>query len=113
MERHEPQFTGCFLPAAIMHLFWDGTISAKECMLLATIDSLVRNGPCGESVGCFASNEYLATKIHIKDANMVRKMIAKFKKMNLVRQVDFDGRKRYLETWWSRVRKSSEQDVEE
>lgn len=104
IEHHENQFTGWWTPAEIVVLFQTGKINAKELILLNTIDGLVKR--TGGHVGCYASNGYLAKIVHVKDERTVRRMISKLKDMGLLIQIDFDGRKRYLETVWSRARNS-------
>lgn len=97
MEEHTPQFRGCWLPADILQLFEQGAISAKEMVLLAMVDSLV-----APDTGCYASNAYLGARLHC-GPDQVRRMVSKLRGMGLLVDVGFDGKKRYLETAWSRV----------
>lgn len=99
---YDNQFTGWWIPADIVEMFQEGEISARELLLLATIDGLVKHGKRG--LGCFASNETLAKMMHLKNPITVANMIVRLKRMGLLRLVKFDGRRRYLETKWSRVR---------
>ena len=78
---------GIWIPIEI----WDNeTLSMTDKHVYAEIDSF-----CGDGKSCFAGNEWLAQKLHISESS-VRSSIAKLKKMELVEQVSFDGRKRYL-----------------
>lgn len=99
MEAPRESFRGVFIPVQVLRLFQSGEISANMLMLLITIDSLV-----DETEGCWASNEYLGKKTHLEEGT-VANMICKAKKMGLLRQVRFDGKYRYLETAWTRIRK--------
>ena len=94
-EYHENKFTGWFIPREIVELFENGTLSAKEVLLLAKIDGLSHT-----EKGCFASNEYLGKCINMS-TNTARRCIRKLRDMGLVVDVDFDGRKRYLKTVWT------------
>ena len=96
------KFVGWFIPAEIVYLFQDRKLNVKEMLLLATIDSLVDRKL---GIGCYASNKWLANSIQLKDSRRIKVMLRKFKKMGLVKQVDFDGRRRYLHTTWTRVKK--------
>ncbi|TGM95027.1 helix-turn-helix domain-containing protein [Leptospira levettii] len=57
--------------------------------LLAEIISLDAKG------GCFASNQYLADLLNLK-VNTISKNISELKRLGLVKQTKFDGRKRFL-----------------
>ena len=81
-----------------MEMFWQRKINAREAMLLATIDSLVGR------VGCYASNNYLG-KLTGVGPKHIAYMIGTLRGLNLVRVVNFDGRKRYLDTKWHRIEK--------
>ena len=98
-ESQQTHFRGCWIPADIMQLFWDGKINSRETMLLATIDSLV-----SPEKGCWASNAYLASVVGLKSTTHLTEAIGKLKKLGLLFQTSFDGRHRYLETAWSRIR---------
>lgn len=89
------RFTGIFIPVEILEM---KELSPLEMMLLSWIDAL----QCKEKGGCFASNKYLAEKLNLKDKS-VSEMITKLKKLNLIRQLSFDGRERILITYtWFR-----------
>ncbi len=87
-EKHEARFTGIFIPAEILQL---EDLSPLDIMVLSWIDALMRE----EKGGCYASNDYLAAKLKVKK-DTVSKVITKLKKMDLIRQVSFDGRQRIL-----------------
>jgi biotin operon repressor len=97
-EHYEKQFRGCWCPAEILTLIESGDISCQESILLLLIDSLVN--ATGED--CYASNAYFAKKLDISKTRITR-MISKLKKMGLIVQTQFTGRKRYLKTTWSRL----------
>ena len=98
MSTHNKQFRGWFIPVDIIDLFDDAKITAKEMLLLSLIDSLVS----AKGEGCFASNEYLGNKLQL-GGDRIQRMVSNLKKLGLVKQVKFDGRKRYLETVFSRI----------
>jgi len=98
MSTHNKQFRGWFTPVDVINLFEDEKITLKEMYLLSLIDSLVS----AKGEGCFASNEYLGKKLHL-GVDRIQRMISNLKGLGLVKQVKFDGRKRYLETVFSRI----------
>ncbi len=97
MGERKQQFTGWWIPADIVNLFLDGKLNSKEMILLANIDGMVDRS--GE--GCHASNKTLGKPLRVSDET-VRRMLQKLKKMDLVIETGFDGRRRFLETAWSR-----------
>lgn len=97
----KPQFRGWFIPAEIIAIWQKREITDKELLLLAIIDSLVKFGD--KHRGCFASNEYLAKQIGLRHPRSVSNLISSLCGMGLLREVSFDGRRRYLETAWSRI----------
>lgn len=101
-EPEEPtrKFKGWWFPAEIVALYDNQEISEKELILLATIDSLVDTVA---GIPCYAGNAYLAERIHVTDERTVQRMIQKLKDLNVITFLGTDGRKRYLETAWSRV----------
>lgn len=94
-ETHERKFTGWFIPVHIVDLYDADELTLKEAILLAIIDSLSH-----PEKGCFASNEYLGKRIKLI-ATEVSRVISKLKKMGLLVQISFDGRRRYLKTIWT------------
>ena len=98
MSIHTKQFRGYFIPVDVVNLFEDKKINLKEMFLLSLIDSLVS----AKGEGCFASNEYLGNKLQL-GGDRIKRMISNLKKLGLIKQVKFDGRKRYLETVFSRI----------
>lgn len=99
-ESHDNQFKGWWIPAEVVCLFQEGEITAKEMALLATIDGFVAHGKYGKGVACFASNKALGRYTNCEERN-IQVMLSKLKSMGLVRELGFDGRKRYLDTKWS------------
>ena len=95
-EFHPKQFRGVTVPADVFGYLERGQINGSELALLVVIDSLV-----SEERGCFASNAYLAGKVGLSTVR-VSANIRKLRGLGLVREVGFDGRKRYLETAFSR-----------
>lgn len=89
-ENIEPKqrFTGYFIPVEIMEM---EDLSWFEKILLSMVDSLY----CKEHKGCFASNEYIARKLKVKE-NTIAKAISNLRKLKLIEDVSFDGRKRVI-----------------
>lgn len=86
MEPNAKKFTGVFIPAKI---FNNTELTWSEKILWCEIQALA-----GED-GCFASNDYLGEKMGIS-ATKISEKISKLKKLGLVKQVGFDGRRRKL-----------------
>lgn len=97
MENHKQQFRGVWIPAEIFTLLEQGTINCQEVLLLAIIDSLV-----SPDKGCWATNKYLGERIGVGADRIVR-MVSHLRELDLLKQVGFDGKRRYLETAWSRI----------
>ncbi len=89
----EPQpkqkFTGYWIPLELERL----GLNRQEQFLLAMIDSL----DSGDPEYCFASNTYLAKKLELSESR-VSFYITKLKRMGLIAQVGFDGRRRMLKS---------------
>jgi hypothetical protein len=98
-ERPKRQFEGIFIPDSALKLVTDRTINASELLLLMTIRSLTKKG-----VGCFASNQFLAKCIGYDNPQSIGNMLAKLKRLKLVKQLSFDGKTRLLETKWKRTK---------
>lgn len=77
--------TGLWIPVEIEVL----PLNLTEKVLLAEIVSLDRVGEC------FASNEHFSKLLGIR-SDSVSRIISKLKKMGLVKQTGFDGRRRKL-----------------
>ena len=88
---------GIWIPVEIWQMFLEKDIGSTELHLLATIDSLVT-----PEKGCFASNKYLGDLLNVRP-DYIARLISKLKAKGLLNQIKFDGRRRYLETVWSRV----------
>lgn len=78
--------TGIWIPREIECL---NQLTVSEKYLLSEIRSLTL------ARGCFASNAYFATLLN-KKPDTISKMITKLKRLNLISQKSFDGRKREL-----------------
>jgi hypothetical protein len=97
-EEHAYHFGGWWIPPELVLLYDQKKVTIKEMLLVAVINSL--SDP-STGLGCFASNKYLGEKVRIKDTKQIQKMIARLRKLGVVRQVDLQfGRKRFLETAW-------------
>ncbi len=91
------RFTGYWIPVELSKM----DLSKTEQFLLSMIDSLEEDAPNF----CFASNAYLAEKMELSESQVSR-YITKFKKMGLVEEAGFNGRRRRLKTckenWYSK-----------
>ena len=87
------------MPPEVISMVEEGEISCKEAVLLMVIDSLTKY----KGKACFASNDYLGSRIHSKEWQ-VRNMIKHLKKLGILKQTGFDGRRRFLTTVWSNSR---------
>lgn len=86
MESQENKFTGVFIPAAIYEM---EEISWAEKILWCEICALAGKDTC------YATNEYFAKK-YKTTPEKISARISKLKKFGLVKQVNFDGRRRFL-----------------
>lgn len=90
------RFTGIFIPSEILEI---NDLTPTDMILLSWIDSLF----CKEYGGCFASNDYLAEKLHLKEKT-ISKNISKLIELGLVEKVSFNGRFRVIrackEKWY-------------
>ncbi|TGK77550.1 helix-turn-helix domain-containing protein [Leptospira noumeaensis] len=77
--------TGIWIPVWIENL----NLSHSQTKLYAEIVSLHDKG------GCFASNRYFAEVLGLKN-DTVSRLIASLKKLGLLEQTGFDGRRRFL-----------------
>ena len=93
-------FDGIWIPREI---WLDPELSIQEKCLWAEIRSLGRDQP----IGCFASNEYLASFIGTKERQL-QTMLSGLKAKGLVEQVAFDGRQRYLKAYMPKEEKTSQ-----
>lgn len=79
-------FKGIWMPKKI---WFDKRLNAFEKFLLAEIDSLDNDSHC------YASNKHLSELLGCSEWQVSR-MISKLKSLNLIEQLNFDGRKRIL-----------------
>lgn len=84
------QFRGVWLPARILEMLEAGELTTTEVILLAVIDAYTERGS-----GCWASNEYLGQIVGVK-SRQVRAMLSKLRKLGLVENRSFDGRRRSM-----------------
>ena len=84
----QTRFTGIFIPAEVLQL---ENITLMEMMLLSWIDALF----CKQKGGCFASNEYLASKLRVKE-NTIAKSLTNLRQLGYIEDVSFDGRTRVI-----------------
>ena len=86
MEEQKRDFKGIWIPKEI----WLNTeLTTTEKILYSEIDSLNRGK------GCFASNEYFAEFLKVKE-RAIQSALAHLKELGLIVQIGFDGRKRAL-----------------
>ncbi|MCW7492495.1 helix-turn-helix domain-containing protein [Leptospira sp. 2 VSF19] len=83
--------TGIWIPVWIEEL----NLSHSQTKLYAEIVSLHEKG------GCFASNRYFGELLGLK-MDTVSRLITSLKKLGLLEQTGFDGRKRYLKPLFSK-----------
>ena len=84
-------FKGWWIPALAVEFFQDKEINDKELILLAEIISLSKN-----KEGCHASNSYFGRKLLV-GSSRIRQMLSNLKELDIVRQIKFDGKKRWLD----------------
>ena len=84
-----PRFTGLFIPSEILEI---QELTLFEVHLLSWIDALY----CRDHGGCFASNEYLATKMRGAKENTVSKALTRLRSLGLIEDISFNGRQRVI-----------------
>src|SRR5579862_8669518 len=77
-EFHERQFRGTWAPVTLHDLVEKGEISALAAWLAMVIDSLSKT-----ERGCYASNKFLAEKIH-KSESRVKVLLAQLEKSKIL-----------------------------
>lgn len=90
------RFTGIFIPAEILEM---DDLTLFEMILLSWIDALY----CPKHGGCYASNEYLGTKIRNAQVNTVAKALTRLRALKLIEDVSFDGRTRVIRSLVNRL----------
>ena len=80
---------GIWIP---IEIWQDRTLSWNEKILLMEIDSFTSRGH-----ECYISNEYIAELLGVTD-RCARKYLSHLKDVGYLREVRFDGRKRYVES---------------
>lgn len=100
------RFTGYWIPVELTKL----GLTKIEQFLLSMIDSLESEAP----EYCFASNAYLADKMEMSESR-VSFYITKLKRMGLIKQVGFNGRRRILRTlkenWYKITEENSKKEL--
>lgn len=91
-ETPKREFKGVWIPADI---WLRQDLSWMEKCLLAEIDSL------DDGSGCFASNEFLAKRFDSTPASIAN-ILSRLRKLGLVKDRSFDGRKRFISATHSR-----------
>lgn len=98
--------TGYWIPIELSKL----GLSKIEQFLLAMIDSLQGDAPDY----CFATNKYLAEHMELSESR-ISFYITKFKRMGLIEEVGYDGRRRRLRTlkenWYKPPHENSKKDL--
>lgn len=89
MNNPSPRCSGIFIP---IELYEREDLSFFEIHLLSWVDLLY----CKKHGGCFASNEYLASKLRNARINTVAKALTALRQKGLIEDVSFDGRKRVI-----------------
>ena len=84
-------FKGIWIPSDILDLLQTKDLSLTEAFLYGAILGLESDD------GCYASNDYFSELINVHP-NHISKMVTKLKKKNLVEQLSFNGKKRFLKT---------------
>jgi len=92
----EPQmaFKGIWIPDFILEMVMDGELTPTDMMLLSMIFAMSK----GEN-GCYASREYLASKLGVS-VDHTKRLISKYRKMGIIIDIGFDGRRQKIRTSW-------------
>lgn len=88
MSNPSPRFTGLFIPVEVLN---HPELTLLEQMLLSWVDALYSEA----KGGCYASNEYFATKLKVKE-NTIAKALTSLRQKKLIEDVSFDGRHRII-----------------
>lgn len=87
-------FKGIWIPADVLELIRDKKITPTDMVLLSMIFALSKNGE-----GCYASREYLAEVVGLS-VDHIKRLISKYRKMGLIVDLEFDGRRQKIRTYW-------------
>lgn len=95
--RETPQynFRGNFVKAEIFHLVDARVITIKEAWCLLIIDNIAHV----YRKDVFVSVSFLASKLQVKERR-VQQILQKLKRMGLIVQTRFDGRRRFMRVEW-------------
>lgn len=83
-----PRFTGLFIPVEVLN---NQELTMLEQMLLSWVDALY----CPSHKGCYASNDYFAKKLKVKE-NTIAKAFTSLRQKGMIEDVSFDGRHRIV-----------------
>lgn len=98
----ERDFKGIWIPREI---YFDNKLNWIEKILLLEIDSLDKLDG-----GCYASNQYLGDFIG-KSKETAQRIISKLKRLKIIKETAFDGRKRVLKIEWTDYLKVNRQNI--
>jgi len=94
MTNTQFQFKGVWIPDFVMEMLMDGEITSTDLVLLSMIFAMSKGDE-----GCYASREYLAEKLGMSVSH-VKNSIARYRKMGLIVNLEFDGRRQKIRTCW-------------
>jgi hypothetical protein len=95
MTDFNPTFKGIWIPDFILEMVVEKELTAIDILLLSMIFALSKND------GCYASREYLANICGVKEQT-VKNLLAKYRKMGLIIDLEFDGRRQKICTIWDK-----------
>jgi len=87
----ESKFVGLFISKEILEEVKNGKLNSSEFLLLSFIVAF------SHEKGCFASNKYLGEQLNLSSGTITN-IITSLKNKGFVKQLSFDGHKRYLGT---------------
>ena len=97
MSKYDEGPNGVHFPEDIYQLVRKKVLKPSEMFLLALINRLAR----GKN-GCYASNEWLGEEVGLKHTQ-IKTILKKLRDMGLIRTIKTDGRKRWMETCYTRT----------
>jgi hypothetical protein len=93
VSKLEPTFKGIWIPSEVWELMVDKEITQIDMVLLSSIFALSKKD------GCYASRDYLA-EIAGVSVGTVKNLLSKYRKMGLIVDGEFDGRRQKIYTYW-------------
>jgi len=94
MNSPQFKFKGVWIPDFVMEMLVSGELTPTDVMLLSMIFAMSKGDE-----GCYASREYLAEKLGMSEGT-VKNLIGKYRKMELIEDLGFDGRRQKICTIW-------------